>query len=87
MVILAGVNSESERDSNNKAATIASIVFLFIFNLFFVVGWLGITWLYPAKIVPLCIRAPTNTLLTLGNWIVNFMVIIITPITFNTISY
>ncbi|KAH8742629.1 hypothetical protein F5883DRAFT_668312 [Diaporthe sp. PMI_573] len=75
MVILAGVNSESERDSNNKAATIASIVFLFIFNLFFVVGWLRITWLYPAKIVPLCIRAPTNTLLTLGNWIVNFMTV------------
>lgn len=32
------------------------------------------TWLYPAEIVPLKIRAPTNALATSGNWIFNFMV-------------
>jgi len=31
------------------------------------------TWLYPAEIVPLKIRAPTNALATSGNWIFNFM--------------
>jgi sugar porter (SP) family MFS transporter len=87
MAILAGVNSQSERDSNNKAAAIAGIVFLFVFNSFFAVGWLGMTWLYPAEIVPLRIRAPANALSTSANWIFNFMVVMITPVAFDTIGY
>ncbi|KAJ0117450.1 sugar transporter stl1 [Diaporthe amygdali] len=83
MAILAGVNS----DPNNKGANIAGIVFLFVFNTFFAVGWLGMTWLYPAEIVPLRIRAPANALSTSGNWIFNFMVVMITPVAFDTIGY
>jgi len=45
------------------------------------------TWLYPAEIVPLKIRAPTNALATSGNWIFNFMVVMITPVAFETIGY
>lgn len=85
MAILAGVNSESER--GNTGAGIAGIVFLFVFNTFFAVGWLGMTWLYPAEIVPLRIRAPANALSTSGNWIFNFMVVMITPVAFDTIGY
>jgi hypothetical protein len=48
---------------------------------------LGMTWLYPAEIVPLKIRAPTNALATSGNWIFNFMVVMITPVAFATIGY
>lgn len=35
---------------------IVAAAFLFIFNTFFAIGWLGMTWLYPAEIVstPLC---------------------------------
>ena len=32
---------------------IAAAVFLFVFNTFFGLGWLGMTWLYPAEIVRL----------------------------------
>ena len=35
-----------------------------VFNTFFAIGWLGMTWLYPAEIVPLKIRAPANALST-----------------------
>jgi hypothetical protein len=45
------------------------------------------TWLYPAEIVPLKIRAPTNALATSGNWIFNFLVVMITPVCFATIGY
>ncbi|KAJ3551710.1 hypothetical protein NPX13_g11297 [Xylaria arbuscula] len=45
------------------------------------------TWLYPAEIVPLKIRAPANALSTSANWIFNFIVVIITPIAFNNIGY
>jgi hypothetical protein len=44
------------------------------------------TWLYPAEIVPLRIRAPANALFTSANWIFNFLVVMITPITFDSIK-
>ncbi|KAL4749996.1 hypothetical protein BDW72DRAFT_122587 [Aspergillus terricola var. indicus] len=82
MAILAGTAS-----AGTNAANIACIVFLFVFNTFFAIGWLGMTWLYPAEIVPLKIRAPANALATSSNWIFNFMVVMITPVAFDNIGY
>nr|SIP56080.1 putative sugar porter [Yarrowia phangngaensis] len=72
---------------NNSGAGIAAAAFLFVFNTFFAIGWLGMTWLYPAEITSLEIRAPANGLSTSGNWIFNFMVVMITPIAFDTIKW
>lgn len=47
---------------------IVAAVFLFVFNSFFAIGWLGMTWLYPAEITPLSIRAPANAISTTANW-------------------
>lgn len=66
---------------------IVAAAFLFIFNTFFAVGWLGMTWLYPAEIVPLRVRAPSNGLSTSANWAFNFMVVMITPVAFTSIKY
>lgn len=52
---------------------IFAAIFLFLYNTFFAIGWLGMTWLYPAEIVPLRIRAPANALSTSANWAFNFM--------------
>ncbi|KAL3476195.1 general substrate transporter [Aspergillus californicus] len=82
MAILAATAS-AHTDSSN----IACAVFLFVFNTFFAIGWLGMTWLYPAEIVPLKIRAPANALATSSNWIFNFMVVMITPVAFENIGY
>ncbi|KAI7916095.1 sugar transporter STL1 [Pyricularia oryzae] len=82
MAASAGVTSRSE-----EGFQIAGVVLLFIFNTFFAIGWLGMTWLYPAEIVPLRIRAPANALSTSANWIFNFMVVMITPVAFNTIKH
>ncbi|BCS27323.1 sugar porter family MFS transporter [Aspergillus puulaauensis] len=82
MAILAGTAS-----AGTDSANIACIVFLFVFNTFFAIGWLGMTWLYPAEIVPLKIRAPANALATSSNWIFNFMVVMITPVAFANIGY
>lgn len=43
--------------------------------------------LYPAEIVPLRIRAPSNGLSTSANWIFNFMVVMVTPVAFSSIKY
>ena len=59
MAVLAGTTS---RVSNEMG--IAAAVFLFVFNTFFAIGWLGMTWLYPAEITPLSIRAPANAIST-----------------------
>jgi MFS family permease len=76
MAILAGVNSVT----NELPFQIAGIVFLFVFNTFFAVGWLGMTWLYPAEITPLRTRAPANAMSTSSNWLFNFIVSGSTPL-------
>jgi hypothetical protein len=45
------------------------------------------TWLYPAEIVPLRIRAPSNALSTSANWAFNFMVVMVTPVSFSSIKW
>ncbi|KAI5308571.1 hypothetical protein KEM55_005384 [Ascosphaera atra] len=87
MAVLAGTNSRSAAPINDTKAGVAQAVFLFVFNTFFGIGWLGMTWLYPAEIVPLKIRAPTNALSTSSNWIFNWMVVMIGPPAFDHIGY
>nr|OQO27486.1 hypothetical protein B0A51_06201 [Rachicladosporium sp. CCFEE 5018] len=82
MAVLAGTTSHV-----SKSSGIAAAVFLFVFNSFFAVGWLGMTWLVPAEITPLSIRAPANAIATTGNWIWNFMVVMVTPVAFAAIGY
>jgi hypothetical protein len=82
MAVLAGTTSTVSTQSG-----IAAAVFLFVFNSFFAIGWLGMTWLYPAEITPLSIRAPANAISTTANWIFNFMVVMVTPVAFASIGY
>ncbi|CAG5154214.1 uncharacterized protein ALTATR162_LOCUS3515 [Alternaria atra] len=83
MAVLAGATSNIGNTSLGLLAT----VFLFVFNSFFAIGWLGMTWLYPAEITPLSIRAPANAISTTANWIFNFLVVMITPPAFANIGY
>jgi hypothetical protein len=55
MAILAGLYDQVY--NGNTAAQVISVLCLFLFNSWFSVGWLGMTWLYPAEITPLRIRA------------------------------
>ena len=87
MVVLSIVNWAAINDIGGTGPGIVAAMFLFIFNTFFAIGWLGMTWLYPAEIVPLRIRAPANALATSANWAFNFMVVMITPISFATITW
>ncbi|KAF8897420.1 general substrate transporter [Infundibulicybe gibba] len=82
MVLLAILGSV-----NTSAARIVSAVMLFVFNSFFAVGWLGMTWLYPAEIVGLRMRGPANALSTASNWTFNFLVVMITGPSFQNISW
>ena len=72
MVLLAGLYNKVQE--GNKGAQGVSVLCLFLFNTWFSIGWLGMTWLYPAEVTPLRIRAPANALSTATNWIFNFFV-------------
>ncbi|WWC66761.1 uncharacterized protein I206_100666 [Kwoniella pini CBS 10737] len=85
MAILAGLYNKSKED--NKPAQVISVLCLFLFNTWFSIGWLGITWLYPAEVTPLRIRAPANALSTASNWIFNFMVVMATGPMFANIGW
>ena len=87
MVVLSIVNWAALQKIGGAGPGVVAALFLFIFNTFFAIGWLGMTWLYPAEIVPLRIRAPANALATSANWAFNFMVVMITPISFATITW
>lgn len=86
MAVLAGTMYRMNELGDTQAG-IGQAVFLFVFNTFFGIGWLSTTWLYPAEIVPLKIRAQTNALSTSANWIFNFMVVMICPVAFANIGY
>jgi hypothetical protein len=60
MAILAGLYDLVY--AGNKVAQVFSVLMLFLFNSWFSVGWLGLTWLYPAEITPLRIRAVSSHL-------------------------
>lgn len=82
MILLAVLGSV-----RGTGAQVTSAVLLFVFNSFFAIGWLGMTWLYCAEIVGLEIRAPANALSTSSNWIFNFVVVMVTGPSFNNISW
>lgn len=80
-------NGVPDPSRSRTAPGVVSVVFFFLFNTSFAWGWLGMTWLYPAEITPLAIRAQANGISTSANWLFNFMVVMVTPVMFDTIFY
>lgn len=58
----------------NKKPALAATVFIFVYDTFFALGWLGVTWLYPAEVTPIRIRAEAAGFATASNWIFNYAV-------------
>ena len=83
MAILAGTTAFP----NNPSAARAAVAFLFLFNLIFPIGFLGIPFLYATEVAPLHLRAPISGISVATTWIFNFIVAEITPIGFDTIKY
>ncbi|THX82152.1 general substrate transporter [Aureobasidium pullulans] len=71
----------------NQSGAYAATVMIFLFNTFFAIGWLGVTWLYPAEVTPIRIRAEANGLSTSANWLFNYAVVQLSPIMINTIPW
>lgn len=77
MAILAGVVSTGVIDEVTGAPVledkygITAVVMLFVFNSFFGIGWLGMSWLLPAELTNLRTRIHANAVSTCSNWLSN----------------
>lgn len=84
MVALAISNSFG---SGNYQASIVSAVFIFLFNSFYPIGFLGGNFLYCTEVAPMRLRVAMSSLSTANHWLWNFVVVMITPIALDTIGY
>lgn len=66
----------------STSAAYAATAFIFIFQLFYGVGWLPVPWFYPSEINTTRIRTRMQAIASGWNWMAVFAVVKITPISF-----
>lgn len=57
---------------------------LFLFIIFFGMAMLPLPWIYPPEVASMRVRAATNALSTMCNWLTNFAVVMFTPVFIQT---
>jgi hypothetical protein len=82
-IALTGLGSQPD----NKGCLKASIFFLYMYYFVYVLGFLGIPFLYASEIAPVHLRAAVCGISTAVSWLFNFLVVEVTPIAFTTIGY
>ena len=65
----------------------ASLFFFFAYEAIFATGWLAIPWLYPSEFMPLRHRTQSASIATAADWIFNYMIVQITPISISNIRW
>ncbi|KAF9889858.1 hypothetical protein FE257_006948 [Aspergillus nanangensis] len=70
-----------------QASSIASAVFIFLFNSFYPIGFLGGNFLYCTEVAPVRLRVAMAAISTANHWLWNFVVVMITPVALETIGF
>lgn len=73
--------------SSAQKAGIAAASMLFIFQGAFTIGFQATVWVYPTEILPLRLRQRGSSVSTACNWIMNYMIVQITPVAIDNIGY
>ncbi|KAJ6102953.1 hypothetical protein N7486_005380 [Penicillium sp. IBT 16267x] len=81
--LIAGLTSQPD----NPAALKAAVAFLYLYFFVYVLGFLGIPFLYASEIAPTHLRAATCGLSTAISWLFNFLVAEVTPSAFDDIGW
>jgi sugar porter (SP) family MFS transporter len=79
--------SKIQNGTANATETNAAVAMLFLFDLFFSLGFQATVWLIPSEVLPLSIRTQGSALSTASNWICNFAVVKFTPSALANIGY
>ncbi|KAL4920405.1 general substrate transporter [Aspergillus aurantiobrunneus] len=72
---------------NNRGAAIASTLFVFLFNFFFPIGFLGPSFLYCTEVASSRLRVAMTSISTANHWLWNFLVQMVTPYALSSIGY
>lgn len=80
---LAGVSSNPK----NPAALKVGVFFVFLYLFVYVLGFLGIPFLYASEVAPVRLRAAVCGISTATSWLFNFLVAEVTPIAFADIGF
>ncbi|KAI8888190.1 general substrate transporter [Backusella circina FSU 941] len=88
MIVVAIITSQFQYDwPNHVGAGWVNVAFIYIFILFFAIGWGPIPWVYTAEIFPLRSRAKALSVSTSSNWMCNFIIGLIVPTMLQNITY
>ncbi|KAL8294525.1 hypothetical protein RB597_007836 [Gaeumannomyces tritici] len=83
MVALAVATSFPE---GNRGAQISAACFLYLFNTFVPIGFLGANFLYCTEVAPVRLRMVMTSISTANHWLWNFVIVMITPVAISTIG-
>ncbi|XHG07620.1 hypothetical protein AWENTII_010757 [Aspergillus wentii] len=84
MVVLAITTSF---DPEHQSVSITSVVFIWLFNLFYPIGFSGANFLYCTEVAPMRLRVAMSAVSTANKWLWNFIVVMVSPIAINTLGY
>ncbi|ODM23895.1 hypothetical protein SI65_01485 [Aspergillus cristatus] len=71
----------------NYGAQVVSVLFVFLFNFFIRIGFLGANFLYCTEVSPTRLWVAMSSISTANHWLWNFAVTMITPVAIDTIGY
>ncbi|PYI16460.1 aconitase [Aspergillus violaceofuscus CBS 115571] len=66
---------------------IVYVAFMFVFNFFYPIGFMGGNFLYATEVAPGRLRAAMSSLATANHWLWNLVVVLVTPVAIDTIGY
>ncbi|KAK7530857.1 general substrate transporter [Phyllosticta citribraziliensis] len=73
--------------AENRPAQITGGVFLYLFNFFVPIGFLGANYLYCTEVAPLRLRVAMSSISTANHWLWNFVVLMVTPVALDSIGW
>lgn len=77
----------STAGNQNQAYGIGILSLIFVFFAINNASWFGTTWVYPAELMPLSLREKGMGFAVIFYWLFDFMMVEITPIALQNISY
>ena len=72
---------------DNTGASVAAVVFVWLFEACFTWGWMATVWIYPPEILALKVRAKGASLAAAADFLGNFLVVEVTPVGLQNIGW
>ncbi|OMH85464.1 High-affinity glucose transporter [Zancudomyces culisetae] len=71
----------------STVASWVSVIFIYIFIIFFAFSWGPVGWIYPAEIFSTTVKAKGTSITTACNWGMNFLVALLSPLLLDKLGW